>query len=81
MKLEEKFIDLRKTDRKNQVLKVNEILTQRIVKVTILTDQEVIIKMIPIQITDKDLSCKMKIINNYWEVILTKKERKKDGKS
>jgi len=81
VKLEEKFIDLRKTDRKNQVLKVNEILTQRIVKVTILTDQEVIIKMIPIQITDKDLSCKMKIINNYWEVILTKKERKKDGKS
>lgn len=79
MKLKEKFIDLRKTDSKNQVLKVNEILTQRIVKITILTDQEVIIKMIPIQIANKDLSCKMKIINDYWEVILTKKEREKDG--
>ena len=43
-------IDLRKIKNIEQVTKINEILNNEIDEVIILTDQEVIIKMIPLQI-------------------------------
>lgn len=72
-RLEEKLIDLRKIKSSEQVSKVNQILVEEINEVVILTDLEVIIKMIPMQILEKNLSCKMKIIDDYWQIKLIKK--------
>ena len=72
-RLEEKLIDLRKIKSSEQVSKVNQILVEEINEVVILTDLEVIIKMIPIQILEKNLTCKMKIIDDYWQIKLIKK--------
>lgn len=71
--LEEKLIDLRKIKSSEQVSKVKQILEEEINEVVILTDLEVIIKMIPMQILEKNLSCKMKIIDDYWQIKLIKK--------
>ena len=71
--LEEKLIDLRKIKSSEQVSKVNQILAEEINEVVILTDLEVIIKMIPMQILEKNLTCKMKIIDDYWQIKLIKK--------
>lgn len=71
--LEEKLIDLRKIKSSEQVSKVKQILEEEINEVVILTDLEVIIKMIPMQILEKNLTCKMKIIDNYWQIKLIKK--------
>ena len=72
-RLEEKLIDLRKIKSSEQVSKVNQILVEEINEVVILTDLEVIIKMIPKQILEKNLTCKMKIIDDYWQIKLIKK--------
>ena len=72
-RLEEKLIDLRKIKSSEQVSKVNKILAEEINEVVILTDLEVIIKMIPMQILEKNLTCKMKIIDDYWQIKLIKK--------
>ena len=72
-RLEEKLIDLRKIKSSEQLSKVNQILVEEINEVVILTDLEVIIKMIPMQILEKNLSCKMKIIDDYWQIKLIKK--------
>ena len=72
-RLEEKLIDLRKIKSSEQVSKVKQILVEEINEVVILTDLEVIIKMIPMQILEKNLSCKMKIIDDYWQIKLIKK--------
>ena len=72
-RLEEKLIDLRKIKSSEQVSKVNQILAEEINEVVILTDLEVIIKMIPMQILEKNLNCKMKIIDDYWQIKLIKK--------
>ena len=72
-RLEEKLIDLRKIKSSEQVSKVNQILVEEINEVVILTDLEVIIKMIPMQILEKNLTCKMKIIDDYWQIKLIKK--------
>ena len=71
--LEEKLIDLRKIKSSEQVSKVKQILEEEIKEVVILTDLEVIIKMIPMQILEKNLTCKMKIIDDYWQIKLIKK--------
>ncbi|MEC7920609.1 MAG: hypothetical protein VYA06_00440 [Chloroflexota bacterium] len=71
--LEEKLIDLRKIKSSEQVSKVKQILEEEINEVVILTDLEVIIKMIPMQILEKNLTCKMKIIDDYWQIKLIKK--------
>ena len=72
-RLEEKLIDLRKIKSSEQVSKVNQILVEEINEVVIITDLEVIIKMIPMQILEKNLTCKMKIIDDYWQIKLIKK--------
>ena len=72
-RLEEKLIDLRKIKSSEQVSKVKQILEEEINEVVILTDLEVIIKMIPMQILEKNLTCKMKIIDDYWQIKLIKK--------
>lgn len=68
-------IDLRKIKNIEQVTKINEILKNEIDEVIILTDQEVIIKMIPLQIINKNLVCQMKAINDYWKIKLERKNK------
>ena len=72
-RLEEKLIDLRKVKSSEQVSKINQIIKEEIEEVVILTDLEVIIKMIPMQILEKSLTCKLKIIDDYWQIKLIKK--------
>ena len=68
-------IDLRKIKNIEQVTKINEILNNEIDEVVILTDQEVIIKMIPLQIINKNLVCQMKAIKDYWKIKLERKNK------
>ena len=68
-------IDLRKIKIIEQVTKINEILNNEIDEVIILTDQEVIIKMIPLQIINKNLVCQMKAIKDYWKIKLERKNK------
>jgi len=68
-------IDLRKIKNIEQVTKINEILNNEIDEVIILTDQEVIIKMIPLQIINKNLVCQMKAIKDYWKIKLERKNK------
>ena len=74
MKSEINQIDLRKINSLEQVTKINEILNNEIDEIIILTDLEVIIKMIPIQIINKDLVCQMKAIKDYWKIRLERKK-------
>tara|TARA_Y100001978_G_C23663191_1_gene419755 strand:+ start:816 stop:1031 length:216 start_codon:yes stop_codon:yes gene_type:complete len=67
-------IDLRKTKLSDQIKKVNEIIESGFTDTSIITNEETIIKMIPMQILDKKIKCKMKYTNNSWRVNLIAKE-------
>ena len=67
-------IDLRNTKLSEQIKKVNEVIENSFTETSIITNEETIIKMIPMQILDKKIKCKMKFIDNYWRVNLIAKE-------
>ena len=67
-------IDLRKTKLSDQIKKVNEIIESGFTDTSIITNEETIIKMIPMQILDKKIKCKMKYTNNSWRINLIAKE-------
>ena len=69
-------IDLRNTKLSEQIKKVNEVIENSFTETSIITNEETIIKMIPMQILDKKIKCKMKFIDNYWRVNLIAKEVK-----
>ena len=67
-------IDLRNIKLSDQIKKVNEIIESDIVETSIITNEETIIKMIPMQILNKKIKCKMKFTDNLWRVNLISKE-------
>ncbi|MEC8713459.1 MAG: hypothetical protein VXX35_03355 [Chloroflexota bacterium] len=69
-------IDLRNTKLSDQIKKVNEIIESSFKETSIITNEETIIKMIPMQILDKKIKCKMKFTDNSWRVNLIAKEAK-----
>ena len=69
-------IDLRNIKLSDQIKKVNEIIESSFTETSIITNEETIIKMIPMQILDKKIKCKMKFTDNSWRVNLIAKEAK-----
>ena len=69
-------VDLRNIKLSDQIKKVNEIIGSSFVETSIITNEETIIKMIPMQILDKKIKCKMKFTDNSWRVNLIAKEAK-----
>jgi len=69
-------IDLRNTKLSYQIKKVNEIIESSFKETSIITNEETIIKMIPMQILNKKIKCKMKFTDNSWRVNLVAKEAK-----
>ena len=67
-------IDLRNIKLSDQIKKVNEIIESDFVETSIITNEETIIKMIPLQILNKKIKCKMKFTDNLWRVNLISKE-------
>tara|TARA_E500000178_G_scaffold53434_1_gene49465 strand:- start:173 stop:388 length:216 start_codon:yes stop_codon:yes gene_type:complete len=67
-------VDLRKLKLSDQLKKVNEIIEGDFKETSIITNEEAIIKIIPMQILDKKIKCKMKFIDDYWKVNLIAKE-------
>tara|TARA_Y100000816_G_scaffold226944_1_gene171987 strand:+ start:750 stop:965 length:216 start_codon:yes stop_codon:yes gene_type:complete len=67
-------IDLRNIKLSDQIKKVNEIIESDFVETSIITNEETIIKMIPMQILNKKIKCKMKFTDNLWRVNLISKE-------
>ena len=63
-------IDLRNIKLSDQIKKVNEIIESDFVETSIITNEETIIKMIPMQILNKKIKCKMKFTDNLWRVNL-----------
>lgn len=69
-------VDLRNIKLSDQIRKVNEIIESSFVETSIITNEETIIKMIPMQILNKKIKCKMKFTDNSWRVNLIAKEAK-----
>ncbi len=69
-------VDLRNIKLIDQIKKVNEIIESSFVETSIITNEETIIKMIPMQILNKKIKCKMKFTDNSWRVNLIAKEAK-----
>tara|TARA_B100001287_G_scaffold24788_2_gene18069 strand:- start:1314 stop:1529 length:216 start_codon:yes stop_codon:yes gene_type:complete len=69
-------VDLRNIKLSDQIKKVNEIIESSFVETSIITNEETIIKMIPMQILNKKIKCKMKFTDNSWRVNLIAKEAK-----
>ena len=69
-------VDLRNIKLSDQIKKVNEIIESSFVETSIITNEETIIKMIPMQILNKKIKCKMKFTDNSWIVNLIAKEAK-----
>ena len=67
-------IDLRNIKLSDQIKKVNEIIESDFVETSIITNEETIIKMIPMQILNKKIKCKMKFTDNLWRVNLISRE-------
>ena len=67
-------IDLRNTKLSDQIKKVNEIIESSFKETSIITNEETIIKMIPMQILNKKIKCKMKFTDNSWRVNLVAKD-------
>ena len=67
-------VDLRKLKLSDQLKKVNEIIEGDFKETSIITNEEAIIKIIPMQILNKKIKCKMKFIDDYWKVNLIAKE-------
>ena len=67
-------IDLRNIKLSDQIKKVNEIIESDFIETSIITNEETIIKMIPMQILNKKIKCKMKFTDNLWRVNLISKE-------
>ena len=67
-------VDLRKLKLSDQLKKVNEIIDSDFSETSIITDEEAIIKIIPMQILNKKIKCKMKLIHDCWKVNLVAKE-------
>ena len=69
-------VDLRNIKLSDQIKKVNEIIESSFLETSIITNEETIIKMIPMQILNKKIKCKMKFTDNSWRVNLIAKEAK-----
>jgi len=69
-------VDLRNIKLSDQIKKVNEIIESSFKETSIITNEETIIKMIPMQILNKKIKCKMKFTDNSWRVNLIAKEAK-----
>ena len=69
-------VDLRNIKLSDQIKKVNEIIESSFTETSIITNEETIIKMIPMQILNKKIKCKMKFTDNSWRVNLVSKEAK-----
>ena len=69
-------VDLRNIKLSDQIKKVNEIIESSFIETSIITNEETIIKMIPMQILNKKIKCKMKFTDNSWRVNLIAKEAK-----
>ena len=69
-------VDLRNIKLSDQIKKVNEIIESSFTETSIITNEETIIKMIPMQILNKKIKCKMKFTDNSWRVNLVAKEAK-----
>ena len=54
-------IDLRNIKLSDQIKKVNEIIESSFTETSIITNEETIIKMIPMQILNKKIKCKNEI--------------------
>ena len=67
-------VDLRKLKLSDQLKKVNEIIDSDFSETSIITNEEAIIKIIPMQILNKKIKCKMKFTDNSWRVNLIAKE-------
>ena len=67
-------IDLRNIKLSDQIKKVNEIIESSFTETSIITNEETIINMIPMQILNKKIKCKMKFTDNSWRVNLIAKE-------
>ena len=67
-------IDLRNIKLSDQIKKVNEIIESSFTETSIITNEETTIKMIPMQILNKKIKCKMKFTDNSWRVNLIAKE-------
>ena len=67
-------IDLRNIKLSDQIKKVNEIIESDFVETSIITNEETIIKVIPMQILNKKIKSKMKFTDNLWRVNLISKE-------
>ena len=67
-------IDLRNIKLSDQIKKVNEIIESSFTETSIITNEETIIKMIPMQILNKKIKCKMKITYKSWRVNIIAKE-------
>jgi len=67
-------IDLRNIKLSDQIKKVNEIIESSFTETSIITNEETIIKMIPMQILNKKIKCKMKFTDNSRRVNLIAKE-------
>ena len=67
-------IDLRNIKLSDQIKKVNEIIESSFTETSIITNEETIIKMIPMQILNKKIKCKTKFTDNSWRVNLIAKE-------
>ena len=67
-------IDLRNIKLSDQIKKVTEIIESNFIETSIITNEETIIKMIPMQILNKKIKCKMKFTDNLWRVNLISKE-------
>ena len=57
-------IDLRNIKLSDQIKKVTEIIESDFIETSIITNEETIIKMIPMQILNKKIKCKMKFTDN-----------------
>tara|TARA_Y100001936_G_scaffold3977_1_gene3647 strand:- start:2230 stop:2445 length:216 start_codon:yes stop_codon:yes gene_type:complete len=67
-------IDLRELKLNEQLKKVTEIIDSDFNEASIITNEEAIIKIIPMQILDKKIKCQMKYKDNYWKINLITKE-------
>tara|TARA_B100000941_G_scaffold135292_1_gene96003 strand:- start:549 stop:764 length:216 start_codon:yes stop_codon:yes gene_type:complete len=67
-------IDLRKLNLSEQIKKVNEIINSKFTETSIITNEEALIKIIPMQILDKKIKCKMKFTDNFWKINFIAKE-------
>ena len=67
-------IDFRNIKLSDQIKKVNEIIESDFVETSIITNEETIIKMIPMQILNKKIKWNMKFTDNLWRVNLISKE-------